>query len=762
MKFTFKNKKILLLSYLVMFLWFGVVLLLAKTISLAPWTITIILGGILIIPGFGLANIFNIKFINDRLGQIILWLTLGLILSLALCLMAILFGMSIIFLNNLFPFILGGILILALIIDSIREQTHEVKFNINWRNVISIKSLVYLVLALLCIAGVMIVAIQETLARGGDPQFHMAIMRKAFEGYPLIPDNLNFIKSEKIHIAYGIPIWHTFLALLARFHNTDAFILYKTIAGSLSFFAIIIWYWLSNKIFKNKLISVLSIIFLLLFLFNLSIGYFFTCLPLPDTLATYLLLPLSIALAIKYIFDGGLNYKLLITIALLVIFMAVIHLTQYFYFLMIISMTGVMWFITQRKHPDYKLVLKKIGWVLLANLIIFVPFIIFLEFKGHIFSKTLQSTMNAKIQDLRYAHFVKWNIYSKYAYILSPFILLFVKKQSRLTLLAGLMLITPLMYYKPISDVVMRYFDYIFLNRLLGSITWHFMVLALILGFLIILIDRLMLKITKRLWLVIINIVVVLIPILLILLQIKYQIAAQIFEFFFSKTSENWLANNCFWLVGATGCITLVILLLQRNRSRVSELFILNEPKNWLVVFSFTISLLIIFFSTTYLNLWSFVDFGVRQNIILSKVDFANLKSGDNQIAIATSGSGGDELVNFVKKNIPQKSVIMVPGSTLYIFPVILDQFMTAYPRTESFSDYSRIYESKYDLKEKLRQITRSKMEYILLTRPEKQGRHFFDQYPQYFKNIYEGDALIYQVLPQARSDYEILKNATN
>lgn len=754
-----QKNKILLLTYLAIIFWFSLSLILAKIVGLTPWSNIVVFTGVLVAPGFGLARIFKINFENDRLGQLILWFSLGLIFSLSICLVSILAGFNIIALNNVYPWLIGLSLVLALTLDLTRKQPDAQKFIFNWKNIFTTKNLVYLILILLGLAGVLMVAVQETLMKGGDPNFHMSVARKAYEGLALTPGNLGFTSSEKIHIAYGTPIWHVFLALLARFNQVDILIVWKAAAGALSFAALFVWYWLFSKILKNQVLSIFSTIFLLLFIFNQSLGYFFFCLPLPDTLGTYFLLPLAISLAIKYIFDKTANYKLLIAIALLVILMAIIHLTQYFYFLLMIGMTGLIWLIVQRKNEDYILVLKKIGWLLLATALIFVPFLIILELKGHIISKILKTTMAAPPQDLRYGLFKKWNTYAKYAYLLTPLLLVFLRKNSRLTFLFALMLISPIAYYEPISLFIMKYMDYIFLNRMIGSITWHFVVLGLIYGFIILILERAISVIASKLWKIVANVAVVLLIITFILAEIKFHVAAKIFDLIFSKTTDAYLTGHAFWILMIIILVSLIIFWLQIRIKKFADFFTFNEPKNWLIVLCGLVFLLTIFFTTTYQTLWSYIGFGLKSNFLLEKVSFVNLKSGDNHWLIASTNSGGGDLVDFIRTNVPQKSVFMVPGTTIYIFPILLDQHMAAYARTEKFSDYSRIYESKYDLNEKLRQISRGQIEYILLNRPEKQGQAFFDAYPQYFTKLFTGKtSVLYQVLPQAMTDYEAIK----
>jgi hypothetical protein len=119
---------------------------------------------------------------------------------------------------------------------------------------------------------------------------------------------------------------------------------------------------------------------------------------------------------------------------------------------------------------------------------------------------------------------------------------------------------------------------------------------------------------------------------------------------------------------------------------------------------------------------------------------------------------GGQKMVDFIKTNIPPKSVFLTAGTTSYLFPVALDQFMAAYPRTGALNRALQLYDNKYTLEQKIAQIGKAKIEYIALYAAPKQGKDFFDAHPEYFKKVFDnGDntSMIYQVLPKAYEDYK-------
>lgn len=757
MRKFFLDKNWLMVGYALMAILLAVVIFTAKNIVLNPWSITLVFLGILLIPGFSLARIFKINFENDKLGQVILWLALGLIFSLLISFIAMFAGISILVLNRTYPFILAVLLVLAAFLDLSRPMAaSEHICHLEWKKILTFENLLSLFLLLFGIVGIIAIVFKGSLFRGGDPNYHLSILRKAFDGAPLTPANLSFIKSETSHIAYGLPVWHVFLALIARFHLTEPFILWKTISIPLSIFSMLVWYWLALKVFNNRFFASLALIFFLLHIFNLNSGYYFTCLPLPDTLNTFLIFPLAISLCLKYIFDKTTDYKLLLTTAILVIFMAVIHLTQYFYFLMALVSLTLVWLIFQWKNPDFKDILKRIFWVFAASFLIFLPLVGLLELKSHIISHTFKTMLATNDpRGLRYALFIDWDIFFKYSYLAAPLVLLFVKKQPRLSFLFGLLLITPIAYIKPVSVILVKFLDYILVNRLLGSITWNYFVFALIFGFLVILVDRLITKLSfSKFSKIASNILLILATALFVQLQFIQGLGEFLYIKVFSDATDLLLDQYHFWILGIIIAITAIILIIGYFRPKVSDFFELTTIKHSLVPVCLIIALMTIFISSTYGTHWGYVVAVQERKLATAPSEMAKFEKD------TISGMGGQEMINFVKANISPDSVFMAPGSAIQTMPMVVDQFMAAYPHTAKSDRLSELYDEIYTPEQKLGLVKEFEIQYIVLYRPANQGEKYFDSYPQYYEKVFNNnESSIYKVWPQAYIDAKIDKS---
>lgn len=750
MKKNLTQNKLLLITYILMGVFLVASVLIAKMVTLNPLSLTIVFGGFLLVPGFSLARIFKINFINDKLGQLILWLTLGLVFLLGLCGVGMFIGLNITFLSLALPFILLFILILALVLDLSRPvKIVEISLKLDWKKIFSFENILTFVILIFSVIGILATVDKGSLIRGGDPDFHLSIIRKAFDGLSISSGNLGFIKSDTNHVAYGIPVWHILLALFTKFCRSDILVFWKNVSVPLGIFSIMVWYWLSLRIFSNRFIATLAWLFFLLHIFNLNGGYYFTCLPLPDTLNTFLLFPLSVALSLKFIFEKETNYKVLIVNAILVVLMTAIHLTQYFYFLMAMTAFVMIWSLTMWQDADYKQVLKRIGWVFAASFLIFLPLLALLELKSRIISDTFRTLITTtETRTLRYDTFDKWDIFFQYTYIFAPLILLFIKKQPRTSFLLAILIITPIIYWPPISFWAVKFLDYILVNRLLGSITWNYLVFALFFGFFVLLIDRLVTKFSvSKFAFYGLNLFFVLCAIFLILAQIQSQKAIWIYQKAFSTFTSTWLGEHHIWLIIPIIIISITVFVWSYFKPKIADFFTLSQPKNWLVVSSLILMLMIIFTADTYQTVWGYVSSVYKHNEILAPAEANKFKKD------TIKSLGGQAMIDFVQTQLPPNSIFLVPGSANYTFPVFVDQFMVAYPRTAKLDRASLLYEETSSNDDKMRAINEFQMNYILLYKPENQNHAYFDQNPQYFTKVFSNTSAIYQVLPKALED---------
>lgn len=759
MKKIFQDKKRLMIIYAVMALWLVSVVVISQTTVMTPWSLILVFFGLLAVPGFSLARIFKIKF-QEGFDQFMIWLALGLMFGLMVCAIAMLSGLTVFTLVLLYLISIGALLITSFIFDLYRKSDPEIPLKWSWRQIFDTNNLGYLIIIVL--AGIMVagIGIQGTLFRGGDANFHLSILRKAFEIDPLTPGNLSFIKSKTIHVAYGLPIWHIFLGMLARLMQSDPFLMWKAISMPLSILAIFVWYWLAKAIFNNRFMAYVALAVFLNYIFNWNTGYLFTLLPFPDSLNNYLLLPLAITLLLKYVF-GPLDkkfgdWKILSIFVIFNLFLVNIHITQYLYLMIMIGILGVLWLCNWRS-PDFKPIIIRIGLALGANLVLFLPFLAYVEAKSHMLSEVLVSLW--KYNDprkLRYIGFDTLNYFGKWAFVLVIPTLMFFRKQKAILFLSVMYLFLALTFFQPISHFLVRVFGYIFVSRIFGSIIWHFLILAVIYGFIILIFDRLI-NFLPKVWRWVINIVFIAGAVMFIWTQARFQTATKAFDWIYSKPVDNWFNTNYLWAIGVLTIVTAVILILQWKKPKTIDWFKFYEPKNGLMASSLIVVLIVILFGTTYSYLWDYTKLTNSSSYLVKPVSMVDVRTGEGNMDSVIMGIGGQEMVNFVKQNLPTKQVFLVPGSVVNTFSTILDQYMIAYPRKKVVGQTQKIYNEKnqISLEDALKKLKDTKVEYILLTDAPDQNQAFFDRYPEHFERIFpasgpagNGESEIYQFIP--------------
>jgi len=748
-------RKWLVLSYLAMIISVAAVLIINQTMAMTPWSLTLAFFIFLLAPGFALARLLRIEP-GDELSKIMFQLILGLIFVLVVCTIGMIFGWSVFFLEYFYLTLIFMLITGSLVLDWRRQKETKNCCSCDWKSFFKASNLGYLIVIIIAAVVVIGVGIQGSLFRGGDANFHLAIMRKAFEGSSLSPNALSFIKSNTIHVAYGLPIWHIFLGFLTRLVNSDPFLVWKTVCIPLSIFAILTWYWLAEIIFKNRFVTFVTIAIFLNYIFNWNTGYLFTVIPLPDTLNNYLLLPLAVAIFVKYIFGSSVqsnpaqkfgNLKILGILVIFALLMANIHITQYLYFMIMVGLFGLLWLVAAWRSPDFKSTLVKIAMALGANLVIFLPFLAFIEIKSHLLSEVLVELWNANDpRKLRYIAFNKLTYYGKWALVLFTPTILFIRKQRAVLFFAVMFLFLVATFFSPISHFLVRVFGYIFVNRIFGSIIWHFLIFGLICGFIILLVDQL-LNLLPKLWQRIANFIFILGLLALVWAQIKFQTAAKAYDWLFSKPVDNWFNAYYLWAIGALAVVTIGCMLLRWRKPKIDKFFQLAEPKNRLMASSILVALMVILFGTTYSYGWDYAKTAWQKSFITAQVSFQDFRTGESHLENVTEGIGGQAMMDFVKTNLPVKSVFLVPGTVVNSFPILLDQYMVAYPRKKLLLKTQKIYddEEQINIEDALALLVKAKVDYILLTDAPDQNQAFFDRYPDNFEKIFSGDAVIYK-----------------
>lgn len=739
--------------------WLAAVLIINNTLPMAPWTLTLAFFGLLAVPGFALSRLLKINF-PDALNQRMFRLTLGLMFALISSAIIMILGESIFVLAWAYQIAIVALLLGAFILD-MRRQEEKPTVSWNWRNLLNLNNLGYFMVMIVAAVVVVGVGIQGSLFRGGDANFHLAIFRKAFEGSSLSPAALSFIKSNEIHVAYGLPLWHIFLGLITRLVNSDVFLVWKTISIPLSILAILVWYWLAKTIFQNRFLAFVSLAIFLNYIFNWNTGYLFTVLPFPDTLNNYLLMPLAVALFLQYIFsESKSKFGDLKILGVLVIFaplMANIHLTQYLYLLIMVGLFGFLWLAFFWRSPDFKKVLTRIGLALAAGLIFFLPILVYIEVKSRVLTKTVMALWHAKSNlVLRYVAFDKINYFGKWALMLAIPTLIFVRYYRAVLLLSVMYLFLVLTFIPAVGHFLMRILGYIFANRIFGSVVWHFLVLGLVYGFLALMLDR-ALSLLPRIWRWGANSLLALGLVILIWGQIKFQAAAKAYEWLFSNPVDDWFNQYYLWVIAALTLGTMAILIWQWKRPKSQAFFTFLEPRNGLMASALLIGLMVILFGTTYSYGWDYTKMTLKRPYIFLPVTYQDFRSGESHFVNIVKSIGGAQTMAYIQKNLPVKSVFLVPGGVVDTLPTLLDQYMIEYPKKKDLLKTQEIYKekNKIGINEAITLLKKEKVQYILLTDAPDQNQAFFDRYPAHFQKIFpasaadgEGDSVIYKVIP--------------
>ena len=573
------------LVYLGLLFWVILILVLRNFPSLFSITLTFL--GLIFIPGFLISRIFKIDFTNDRFGNLINFLAIGFIYNIFFAFLGLAIHINInqlIWLNLIIVFVL---FVIGLIIDKEIKFTCDIA-KIKFSDILLYGGLFsYLFL-------VLITVIQLGGNFVGDPIYHLAAMRKAISGQPLSIENIAYLK-DQFHPAYFYSPWHILLAQSAKIANINIFSLWQAVVIPLTIMVFMVWYWVYLKIFNNKFLAVFGLILSIIYIYWQN-GYLFSRLAVPDTLSTYLLLPLALGLAIKYIFSKTSNLKHLAVLTFFVGIMTAIHQTQWLYYLLSIGFLLICYAIFKSKDDDYKQVLKKICLALFSNFIVAIPVFLIIQVKGGTLSEHL-GVFQTLQPILRNDQFVKWEVFLKLSYVFLPLVLLFSKKYRALIFIIALFLIGPLIHNIPgLKEWAIDNLSHVFVKRMYSSVGWAPAVLALVFGFLLLLFDKQLFKVKKGIR-YFVDSILGLILLIFTYLEFKNEFFSNLYEKILGEGTLNFLNSNYLWLVPLVFVISLIIFIWQKYNSKLIDFFEISEPKEGVGI-SFSLLIIAMFLLT--------------------------------------------------------------------------------------------------------------------------------------------------------------------
>lgn len=722
---------------------FVVLIILAALFSsfATPFSISLIFLSVVFAPGFALSRILRITFQKDNLGQFVLWFTIGFIYNLLLCLLAITFHFylsQLIWLN----LILSSLLFIAAFVLDIKNPIENMS---DLKQYLKLENLVFVFLAGLII---LVLSVVDQLGTNftGDPLYHLAILRRAVEGQALSIEGLSHVKNQ-FHSAYIFPVWHVFLGLLTKLSGTNIFVLYREIPTILTLLVFMVWYWFFLKILPNRNLAILALFLFILFHFYNN-GYLYTRMPVPDTFNMLLLMPLNFGLALNYIFNKESTYKHLIILSLMLALMGLIHWTQYFYWLFAMGLFAVLYAIFKYRGNDFWLIFKKVLLSIFANMILVLPVLLFIQVKARVVSENMQTfTTVTKVStnDRLY----KFDPYFKLSYILLPLIAVFFRKYRRLIFILAVFLAGPLVFNVPgLYPIVRRLLSHVFVNRFYTNLgQWPYIIWAILIGFILVLVDRLLSKTYSSRRYLRFLIDGFLLMFLVWMFWMQYytgRVQEWYFSVFdFSTSTFNFLNANLYWLIPVIAGIALIVYILQKYYSSLVEFFTFEEYENHSTMLILT--LIIVFF----LGVPSFSHLSHYSKKEFQNLHFFREATDPTTGFINPDKFGGMAAIDFIKKNIPPKSVFDTNTQASYTLPTLADVHMASYSidPIAPTKKYKDLYNVSVPIEKKLTMLKESEIDYLVYQYKPDESQSSLDPYPEYFIKIYQSPtAAIYQV----------------
>lgn len=733
-------KNTLLWIYIPVIIFVFLLYLLNRLLVPSPWIINLIFLSLLLLPGFFLKRILKAHFFRDNLGNFLINLALGLVVNLGLSFLAVILGLTITGFLWFYFIVLIILFFGAIVTDYFWPDRAEKIFH--FKDIFKVENLIFVFIFFLTTLVLMTVD-QLGTNFTGDPMYHIATIRKVVEGSPLTIENLNYVKNQT-ELAYGIPVWHVFLGLATKITQTNIFTFYREITTVLVLLVFLIWYWLFLKILPTRSVAILALFLFILFHFERN-GYLYTRLPVPDTFGMLILMPLCFGLAIKYIFNKESNYKHLIILSLMVTLMGLIHWTQYFYYLFAMGLFGTFYLIFKFKDEDFKIIFRKMLLAIFANVVLVVPVLLFLQAKSQAISQNIQmfsTVTKGSTNDRLY----KFDPYFKLSYIMLPLIGIFIRKYRRLIFILAVFLVGPLVYNVPgVYGLCRRVLSHVFVNRLYTNLgQWPYVIWALMLGFILVLIDRILAKIysSRKYLRYIIDGFLGIFLIWMFWVQYQTEQIEKWHDAVFSNSVFNWLNAHYYWLIPIITFIALLIFIIQKYNRPLLTFFTFEEYKNSSTML--ILALMIVFF----LGIASFGHLNYYPAKEFQNWHFFSKATDPTLDIVNFDKFGGMEAIDFIKSNIPPKSVFDTNTLANYTLPMLVDVHMASMTfDPEPTKKYKNLYSFNIPIDQKIAMLKEGDIDYLIYEYQTLDMSSPFDPYPQYFTKIFSNDkAVIYQI----------------
>jgi hypothetical protein len=470
-----------LFNYGLLALGAGLIYLLVRFTGSNELTLSLVFLSSVVLPGFLLGQIFGLKLKDDLIGNVVVATALGFLLAFIISLLGIVIRLTINDLTTLYLTLIVGLFLIAFGLSLAKEQD----LWLSWSKVKLFfqrqHPLLYLMLAV-CLAALFAIGII-----GGqfsyDSYFHLSIMRKVFDGQSLSLENLSFTKNVNIHIAYGVPVWHVFLSLIAKLAKTNIFNVWAQIPLALSILGLIVWYWLAKLILPGKMLAILAVICFIFAKFTFGgseVGMF----AMPEYFARTVLLPLMLALALRFIFEDRYNWKFYGLVVMLSLFTGMVHWIQYFYYLTVIGSFGILYIFLGPKKDKINFI-KRIALVFFGSWPFIIGYILFLQIESGQSYSFLQSHTIPEAAFIHASYRYQWLYFS----LLAIFTCIFSRWWPRLLVLSAAFLALLFFNINVFRNLSIRFLNETFWNRLEPNLNLDFLVWPLLIGTFFVLID---------------------------------------------------------------------------------------------------------------------------------------------------------------------------------------------------------------------------------------------------------------------------------
>jgi len=679
---------------------------------------------LLIFPGYFIWRLLRIRV--EGILRLLTFFGLGLVFYLLINLLAVFVGINIDQLIKIYEIILPLLFIIAFVFDFLKP-TQE-KAITDWKKIWRKENIIYLVPITLSIF-IFLVIEAKGADFNGDPYYHLAIVRKVIEGSKLNPASLVFSQTGSANPAYAYPAWHIFVGGIAKISNLNIFTVWSKLTLPLLIFVLLAWWQLAKAIFKKSSFTILAFIFFATFTFFGNDGYLFQRLTMPDTLAQYLLMPLALVLFLDNIADPKTNYKKLSIFALTLISLLIIHGIHYFYVLFAIIIFVLTYIALERKN--YRKTLLVLLWTL-------VPFLILalvLEIKGGFISDTLRHFTGSENIEIVYSEFSNIPPPFKYAFLLTPLLVLFLRKEKSTLMLLALMVLTPLIYWTPLRDMSSRLLSFVFTDRLMGNVALYYFVFSALVGVVVLFLEKSAVTLSRRGQAIFLGLLLAIFGMLVILEETSELVSRFILNVFYSDVISSFIDKHV-WLI-LTIIVILVgsFLLWQEKNKRFIEF---EEFTNYWRELVIILILAFILFAPSLSSSLKLISISPH----LDKNDYTDQM-------ISYDLLGGQNAVAFIQTNVAKKSVILTDQESIKQLSNLADLYMAYNLSTSAEQELTKTFDENIQDKTKTEIITSSKyqIDYVYLRPAYISSEAYFESYPDIYQEVYKDGAKIFKVI---------------